>query len=137
MHNDRISLPMWLTQELERKKGVVSIGKEGAKSLDLYAFGAALYIAFFNHDTSLDNGQLKVSSLKFKPRGDIQLFSPAQQRYLKDLICKLTLRDSKLSASEALRHSFFLGLSSSNGHSKHLHIYDAFCQQPNSAGNGV
>ena len=110
---------------------------ERAKTLDMYAFGASLYLAFFELPQTSLTGLPDLSKLSFKAR-DLKNFSKNAQRSLEDLIVKLLGSEkTRLRADAALRHDFFTGLAASSQPRRHLHLYQALCQQADTAGRDL
>ena len=129
-------LPSELRAELKLKQRV-EMSLERAKTLDMYAFGASLYLAFFELPQTSLTGLPDLSKLSFKAR-DLKSFSKSAQRSLEDLINKLLGSEkTRLRADAALRHDFFAGLAASSQPRRHLHLYQALCQQADTAGRDL
>ena len=115
-HLDPKFLPRKLHVKLSDKEAVPFSIKSG-KALDMYAFGACLYLAFYKQSKSHSsaNGLREVSALNFVSR-EIPFISQLKRNALERLVTKLLGPEkARLTAAEVMKDPFFEALSSRPG----------------------
>ena len=115
-HLDPKFLPRKLHVKLSDKEAVPFSIKSG-KALDMYAFGACLYIAFYKQSKSHSsaNGLREVSALYFVSR-EIPFITQLKLKALKKLVKKLLGPEkARPTAAQVMKDPFFEALSSRPG----------------------
>ena len=115
-HLDPKLLPRTLHDKLSDKEAV-PFSIESGKALDMYAFGACLYLAFYKQRKSHSsaNGLREVSALNFVSR-EIPFISQLKRNALERLVTKLLGPEkARLTAAEVMKDPFFEALSSRPG----------------------
>ena len=122
-HLDSKFLPRTLHDMLSGEEAVPFSIKSG-KALDMYAFGACLYLAFYKQSKSHSsaNGLRELSALNFFSR-EIPFISRLKRKALKKLVKKLLGPEkARLTAAQVMKDPFFEALSSRPG-ARVSHIY--------------
>lgn len=122
-HLDPKFLPRKLHDKLSGKEAV-PFSIESGKALDMYAFGACLYLAFYKQSKSHSSANRlpEVSGLNFVSR-EIPFITQLKRKALKRLVTKLLGPEKERpTAAQVMRDPFFEALSSRPG-ARVSHIY--------------
>ena len=122
-HLNHQFLPPKLLDKLSGKEAV-PFSIESGKALDMYAFGACLYLAFYKQSKSHSsaNALREVSALNFVSR-EIPFITQLKRKALKRLVTTLLGPEKERpSAAQVMRDPFFEALSSRPG-ARVSHIY--------------